>query len=778
MFRRADDLLAGPLSPAPQTSSGWPRSRHQWSGVPPHLLVLFLITIAGGLLRFHRLEWPPLWNDDTLVFWRVCGTYGQMLVPLHDHDLFPPLHYSLYWLFAHPVPVGPDAARPILGCLAALGLSGLAGLVTAVALHRKRTEVRRWVPLGVTAIGLTVLAVLAVRLGPGWLVPRAWVPAERTLKLTPWVMRSVSAICGTLTIPAMYFLARQLLPRGPSLVAALVTACSAFMVFYSRDCKMYADGWLLVTLNVACLLWWFRTGSTTAYLCWIAAGCGMVGLNGNTMAVPAVSLVFLLTQRRVRWSTGGLFLLGLGVIFAGPAGYYGKFSTGPERVEANGWAETGLGWVGGFYNGDRTGPDLVGYTGASYLAGYEWPRDDYLPAIQPSLQDVPQTLVLLVVAVLAVAVLPWPLLRAIARPDRQAARDAAAPEPPWRVWLWLGAWIVVPAYGYYSHSIDAFVSPRRWVWELGQATGPVTWAVAAACVETLLIGAFLNRRLWPMVGRLVGFWVVTATLVGLCLGVFGVAYPGSMAAFFEGRPWGVATSIWEPRYLGFVWPAVGVGVAALLMRLPTRAVRIAAVTCFCGANLFVFAMRMTLWTEPPIDRLAADVWAAQDPRGTVRTYDDITHDGIDVAGTSLGVNNPKIVGGRYYLQMLSDRQPMSPTLFEHSLWPDVPHPYVLRERLDPGGVRFDLRHAPAVDRIIFWEQLLPGERLTFDPYRSVLPPGFRLTGEQVYPVRVVWDWREKWRWVRREYVRVPVEQGPTALPRVPPLAKPRIAPPH
>jgi 4-amino-4-deoxy-L-arabinose transferase-like glycosyltransferase len=758
VLRRADDLLSGPLPTvlSHHPATPWP-GRRRWRVPAPHVWGLLAITLLGGFLRFdlflasHRLEWPALWNDDTLVFWRVCGTYGQMLVPLHDHDLFPPLHYSLYWLLGHPVPVGPSASRAILGWVATFALSGLAGLIAAVALQGERRWVRRSVPVAVAVFCWSLLAVVAVLAGPGWLIHHRLVPAERTLKLTPWVMRAVPAICGTLNIPAMYFLARQLFPRRTALVAALVTACSAFMLFYSRDGKMYADGWLLVTVNVGCLLWWFRTGLSTVWLAWIAAGCGMVGLNGNTAVVPALSVVFLLTQRRLRWQTTVLFLVGLMVTYAGLAGYYGKFSTAADRVEAGGWGETGLGWVGGFYNGDRTGPDLVGYTATAYLSGYEWPRDDYPRLIEQSLQDVPQTVALLVVGILAVAALPWPLVRAIVRPDRQAMLDAAAPEPAWRVWLWVGAWIIVPAYGYYCHSINDFVTPRRWLWEAGDAVTPVEWAVMLAGLETLVAAAFFRRSLWSMVGRLIGFWVATAVIFGLCMGVAaGWAYPKAMAAWFSGRPWGVQTSIWEPRYLGIIWPAVGLGVAALLMRLPTRPVRVAAVLAFCLLNLFMFAMRMRLQSEPPIDRLAADVWAGQKP--DTRVYDNITRDGIEVAATSLAVNNPKIEGGRYYLQMLADR-PMSPSLFERSLRPDVPRPYVLRERLEPNAVRFDLRNANEVQRVVLWSQLFSDQKLTFDPYRSAMPAGFRLADEQVYPVRVIWDWREKWRWVRREYVR-------------------------
>ena len=324
----------------------------------------------------------------------------------------------------------------------------------------------------------------------------------------------------------------------------------------------------------------------------------------------------------------------------------------------------------------------------------------------------------------------------------------------------------MPAYGYYCHSIDDFVTPWRWIWELEQRSTPVEWTVLLAALETLIACALFSRPLRPMVARLGASSLATAGLFSLCMAVAaGWAYPGAMAAYFAGRPWGLATSIWEPRYLGFIWPAVGVAVAALLMRLPTRAVRIAAITFFCLANLFMFGMRMTLSTEPPIDLLAADVWAAQGPNATTRTYDDVggrpnsegpqahqEREGIEVAATSLGVTNMKIAGGRYYLQMHGDR-PLSPDLFEHSLWPDVPHPYTLRERLDPGAVRFDMRNGNKVRRVIFWTQLFGSEKLAYDAYRTALPPGFRLTDEKVFPVRVIWDWRGKWRWVRREYVR-------------------------
>src|SRR3954470_16243543 len=61
-----------------------------------HVLLLLLITLLGGALRFTRLEQPQIWFDEAATFSRVCGTYQQMLDVLQDAG-FGPLHYHLYW---------------------------------------------------------------------------------------------------------------------------------------------------------------------------------------------------------------------------------------------------------------------------------------------------------------------------------------------------------------------------------------------------------------------------------------------------------------------------------------------------------------------------------------------------------------------------------------------------------------------------------------------------------------------------------------------------------
>ncbi len=662
MDRSADDTLSLPLGSKPGLRAVPESTPAKWtlSSIGP-LLVLLLITLIGGYFRFYRLAYPPLWNDESLVYWRVCGTYGQMLEPLR-HDMFPPLHYSLYWLIGH--------------------------------YH----------------------------------------------KLTPITMRMVPAVAGTLTIPAIYFLARQLLSRGTSLLAAAFTACSAFMLFYSRDAKMYPHLYLLVTLNVACLLWWFRTSKSTAWLCWVAAGSAACGLHASALTMPAISFLFFFTQQRVRWQQFLWFLLGTILILAGPIGYFTKFNPAVERLENQGWDTTGIGWVGGFFNGNRTGPQHAQYTAAAFLTGYEWPRDDYLPPdadqpISPALLDPPMTATTEVFWILAVGLLPWPLFLRPARDPDTAAQ--------WRVFLWLGGWILVIGYGFYCHSVDGFVSPRRWDYELLQWLGEPGIAVVIACVTIFIPIAATNRQYRPALLRFVQLTGVIAVLYALCLGIFHIMYEMAVQDQFTEK---IVESIWTPRYLGFMWPAVGITAAALLMRLPTRPVRIACITFVLAVNLVMAGLRMTINTEAPVDRLAHDLWLSQDEKSDLRTFYFIVRSDIAFAGSGLQAN-PRVASGRYYLEMESNHQPMSPTLFEKSLdW------YNLRSNNSYSAVKRSVESSPQLKRVVFWTQLAPRQPLAFDPYQKVLK-GWKLKTEDVYTIHIYWDWRERWKWVRREYVR-------------------------
>src|SRR5205823_5649489 len=109
----------------------------------------------------------------------------------------------------------------------------------------------------------------------------------------------------------------------------------------------------------------------------------------SALTIPAISLVIFLTQRRLHWRQSLAFAAGVLLIYAGPIGYYSKFNQWTENVEEQGWRASGITWLS-WYNGDRTGPELVHYTGSAFLAGYEWPRPEYLPEIPQPLVTLPQ----------------------------------------------------------------------------------------------------------------------------------------------------------------------------------------------------------------------------------------------------------------------------------------------------------------------------------------------------------------------------------------------------
>ncbi|MGH9464157.1 MAG: hypothetical protein ACRD0X_00820, partial [Thermoanaerobaculia bacterium] len=106
-------------------------------------------------------------------------------------------------------------------------------------------------------------ATLAAELREDGFVPLHYVATwllGRVVTLTPFWLRLAPAIAGTLMVPVMYFLARELAGRRAALLAAAMTASSAFLLFYSRDAKMYMPTWLCAVLQVALFLAWLGRG--------------------------------------------------------------------------------------------------------------------------------------------------------------------------------------------------------------------------------------------------------------------------------------------------------------------------------------------------------------------------------------------------------------------------------------------------------------------------------------------------------------------------------------
>jgi mannosyltransferase len=65
------------------------------------------------------------------------------------------------------------------------------------------------------------------------------------------VVRALSALCSTLTIPVIYLLGRRLAGHGVGLLAALILAVSPFHVYFAQEARMYA----LLALNASLALY-------------------------------------------------------------------------------------------------------------------------------------------------------------------------------------------------------------------------------------------------------------------------------------------------------------------------------------------------------------------------------------------------------------------------------------------------------------------------------------------------------------------------------------------
>ncbi|MGN6507315.1 MAG: glycosyltransferase family 39 protein [Tepidisphaeraceae bacterium] len=357
------------------------------------LLALLLLTLVGGILRFTTLDKPNIWGDEAATYGRVAGTYQELLDQLVDAS-FPPLHYELEWWIGQGLPYwGTVQTEPVT-------------LPDGTVVQEKH-----------------------------------FLPTHRLIHggipLSPAALRFLPALAGTLFIPAIYFLCRQLFGRRVSILTATLACFSAYLLNYSRDAKMYMEFWLALTLHVGCLLWWLRTRRAAPWALWILSGVAMVGLHASGFVIIGIdTLIFFTSPRqhwahwftiggglgwlamlpivgvrewrrrkrkpetsndrwerfllmpriayhRFRWPTVLFFLAGLAPVFLtafGPYGFYSQFDGRYQRVTADGQPpivsmnELGIGWVGP-YNAGRSLDDYVLYTTSAYLTAWEWPRD-------------------------------------------------------------------------------------------------------------------------------------------------------------------------------------------------------------------------------------------------------------------------------------------------------------------------------------------------------------------------------------------------------------------
>ncbi len=710
--------------------------------IPWHLVALLFLTVLAGVSRFVSLDRPGIWVDEASTFRRVSGTYEQMLKTL-EFDYFGPLFYSAEWV------------------------------------------------------------------------------VRQFHVLNPFYLRLVPAIAGTLMIPAMYFLARQFCSIRTSLVTALLTLCSAFMINYGRDAKMYMTFWLFVALSAGAFFWWVRTRTWTAWLSWIAASCAMMGLNPWGGVLLAFMPLWLLTARKVHWIMGLGLIAGLAVIAAGPIVYYTQFNKCRDRTAERG-EFAGISWLSQRNEGAGA-PELIADSAAAFYYKFTFLQESDNPRVAPPQNVLSAAIIALttILALLTVGLLPW-----------RKATDPVPPttlEPWWRPTLWLGTWIVVSCYLFYCISIRHPIAPRDWAWAFHEfigyhwlgltllilgatvaisffprvqigvligwvllAAGLLVYALATPVTDGVLrsrviVDQWLSllfdwRMAWPTLVLLPavaiarsaptlrqrGFHLLMAALIVAGLYLVLNAMHAVCTATIDGMiEKGVTpSSIWIPRYLGFIWPAVAIVTAVLLVRLPVWPLRWAAIMAFCAANLFVAWHRVYDPNEPPLDRIVADIYMGTDQKSSVRTFvKPVRMSGGPGAGSlEYGV-------GPYYAYSSRTDLVLSPSIVAHWNMNYLPLPNIT---VAPRLIGYLVRNSTHVNRVITWQPIYPSSDLPADENATLPDPNepdavlrrlgskWKLEREEMFPVRYHWSWGELYVYRRREYVKIATTTQPAA----------------
>jgi hypothetical protein len=570
-----------------------------------------------------------------------------------------------------------------------------------------------------------------------------WAIAQLT-PLTPSVMRLPPAIAGTLMVPAMYWLAVQLVPRPTAMLVALFTACSAFMLNYSRDAKMYAECWLFVTLSTAALLWFIRSRSRVAWYLWVLFSIAMIGLQAVATIVLVIQTIVFLSHPRLHWKPAIFFVLGIAITLSPLIAYFGYFNRYADRAE-DGRVSSGTGWVEP-YNKGRDGLDLARYAATAYLYNWEWPRAVDEPQIRERTLKLLEGTGIGLGALLMLGIFPW---RKFARLRHRAADAAAgaplapvAPRAPiawWRSLLWLSAWLVLPAYGFYCASLKVHQSPVEMLRTAGDWLSQHAYWTGTLILLSAGSIYFCDVTMKSRAMKVVFFIMILAILLGLCelVSLYTPVQPGS---------------VWIPRYLGIVWPAFAIAVCVLLLRLPTIPLRILAISLLLLVNLVQHGARVFAASEPPTDLMAQDILRSRPKDSDTRMFNRLQYDRSYIGEPGSGVIGT--YPARYYLSILAAK-PITAAEMRNpgGPWEQDFRIFTLLPFNSDQTIASNVAASPQLKCIIVWDKLLPGQIDQFDKLAEKLPPEWKRTSEDFFPARDHWTWRELFTARRRVYER-------------------------
>ena len=111
-------------------------------------------------------------------------------------------------------------------------------------------------------------------------------------------IRSLSALAGILTVPAVYATALRLADRRAAVIAGILVALSPMLIWYSQEARAYALATLLGTMSLLCLVSFLDTGGRGWLVGWVVSAALGLASHYFVAFVVAPELVWLLWRRR------------------------------------------------------------------------------------------------------------------------------------------------------------------------------------------------------------------------------------------------------------------------------------------------------------------------------------------------------------------------------------------------------------------------------------------------------------------------------------------------
>ncbi|HVS70681.1 MAG TPA: glycosyltransferase family 39 protein [Phycisphaerae bacterium] len=397
---------------------------------------------------------------------------------------------------------------------------------------------------------------------PGWYVLlRAWCNAVEGLTgngafaFSPAVTRFLPALFGTLTVPAMYLLARAFTGRRIALAVALLAAVNPFLIYYSRDIKMYAPLLFFAVLNAACFFHWLRTQNHLLYVpLFLLSGLAMTATHSLAWTLVLLELLFLITSPRLKPLNAPVWLACVALMAILPISWYAGRNEYLAKLADRG-QDISLLWITRYT--DMSWSTVAGLA-TEQLLGFLWPVYPPSPAIEswftlgPDfdahlatrswawLATVDRVAGAALLLTLALGLIPWWRVTRRAPPP-ESKKSPARFAPPW----WVAVWIALPTIALLLTWI-----PKESPW---------------------------HQRIWHGI---------------------------------------TVQPIWEPRYLAIVAPALILWFAAAIGRLPTRVLRISLLTLAALFCAFVSLLTNQLtYRNAPFQR-AAEIAARYADGGT------------------------------------------------------------------------------------------------------------------------------------------------------------------